>query len=116
MFTQEAKLAIFRTLLEADDDDVVRMAEFATGMVNRMEFQRSTLPQLSQDHHFLYNFEGAKLAQIIAQQRVKDIGKPRAQREQNLRGLCAMLEIEHYQKVPANEDLPDLAEYGIRFF
>ncbi|MBL4805188.1 MAG: hypothetical protein JKY71_10010 [Alphaproteobacteria bacterium] len=113
MFTQEVKLGIFQTLLEATDDEVVRMSAFATDMVSRMEFERSALPYLNEDHHFMYNLEGAKLARIIAQQRVKDIGKPPTEQEQNLRGLCAMLEIEHYQKVPANEDLPDLGEHGI---
>ncbi len=91
------------------------MAEAAARMVRNMEFECSSTPELKTDHHFMYNLEGAKLAQTIAQQFVNDIGKPVAERECNLRGLCAMLEIEHFQKMPEPEDLPDLSEYGIRF-
>lgn len=91
------------------------MAEAAARMVYNMEFEASCVPGLKNDHQFLYNLEGAKLAQIIAQQVVADIGKPAAERECNLRGLCAMLEIEHYEKMPGPEDLPDLSEYGIKF-
>lgn len=115
MFTQDVKLQMFRTILGATDEEVIRLAQAASRMVRKMEFERSTTPELSEDHHFMYNLEGAKFTQSIAQQRASDIGKTAAEKEQNLRGLCAMLEIEHYHTMPDTADLPDLNELGIRF-
>ncbi len=115
MFTQDVKLHIFTTIMGFSNSEVVLMAETAERMVHNMEFQRSADPDLNDNAEFLYNMDGAKLALVIAQQRVKDLGKPAAEQAQNMRGLCAMLEIEFYEQMPAPEDLPDLGEYGLKF-
>lgn len=114
MLTQDTKLRIFRLILDMNDEEAAEALSASRRILNNLRFQQAALPACSQGTAFETNLEAAKLAHVIAQQRHKDIGKPETVRESNMRGLCAMLEIEHYQATPTAEELPKLEDCGIR--
>ena len=108
MLPQDIKLQMFSTIMDFSEDEATLMAQAATRMVRNMEFDRTANPALNNDARFLYDLEGAKLALTIARQRASDVGKPAAEKERNMRGLCAMLEIEYYQEMPSARALSAL--------